>query len=276
MTRYDAVNYISHGIAKRPGLSESRPVRGVEKRRRQGGGDEPRRRATRSRLLHQLNKKRGRQDRSADRRDAEINRTIQVLCRRQKNNPLFVGEAGVARPRSRRPGTPHHSRRSAGGTQERHRVRARHGHAGSPARAIAATSRSASAGDQEIEAYPGRDHVHRRDPHRDRRRRHLGRRHGRVEPAQAALASGTIRCVGSTTTRNTASISRRIARCATLHEDRRQRAVGAGCDRDPQGLKPYFEEYHKLKYTNEAIKARSNCRRATSMTRKAAGTRRST
>src|SRR5215831_2338003 len=30
MTRYDAVNYISHGIAKRPGLSESRPVRGVE------------------------------------------------------------------------------------------------------------------------------------------------------------------------------------------------------------------------------------------------------
>ena len=30
MTRYDAVNYISHGIAKRPGLSKSRPVRGVE------------------------------------------------------------------------------------------------------------------------------------------------------------------------------------------------------------------------------------------------------
>jgi len=30
-------------------------------------------------------------------RDAEINRTIQVLCRRQKNNPLFVGEAGVGK-----------------------------------------------------------------------------------------------------------------------------------------------------------------------------------
>src|SRR5829696_3512531 len=30
MTRYDAVNYISHGIAKRPGLTESRPPRGVE------------------------------------------------------------------------------------------------------------------------------------------------------------------------------------------------------------------------------------------------------
>ena len=30
MTRYDAVNYISHGIAKRPGMSEARPVRGVD------------------------------------------------------------------------------------------------------------------------------------------------------------------------------------------------------------------------------------------------------
>src|SRR5262249_52933421 len=30
MTRYDAVNYISHGIAKRPGMSEARPVRGAD------------------------------------------------------------------------------------------------------------------------------------------------------------------------------------------------------------------------------------------------------
>ena len=30
MTRYDAVNYISHGIAKRPGVSEARPVRGAD------------------------------------------------------------------------------------------------------------------------------------------------------------------------------------------------------------------------------------------------------
>src|SRR6185295_11897675 len=40
MTRYDAVNYISHGIAKRPGLSESRPVRGVEEEAETKGGDE--------------------------------------------------------------------------------------------------------------------------------------------------------------------------------------------------------------------------------------------
>ena len=41
MTRYDAVNYISHGIAKRPGLSESRPVRGVEEEADAKSGDEP-------------------------------------------------------------------------------------------------------------------------------------------------------------------------------------------------------------------------------------------
>src|SRR3982074_3809050 len=41
MTRYHAVNYISHGIAKRPGMSESRPVRGVDEETDTKTGDEP-------------------------------------------------------------------------------------------------------------------------------------------------------------------------------------------------------------------------------------------
>src|SRR5690348_5767645 len=41
MTRYDAVNFIAHGIAKRPGLSESRPVRGAEDDADAKSGDEP-------------------------------------------------------------------------------------------------------------------------------------------------------------------------------------------------------------------------------------------
>ena len=44
MTRYDAVNYISHGIAKRPGLSESRPVRGVEEETETKTGDDAKKR----------------------------------------------------------------------------------------------------------------------------------------------------------------------------------------------------------------------------------------
>jgi len=45
MTRYDAVNYISHGIAKRPGVSEARPVRGVDEETEAKNGDDARRRA---------------------------------------------------------------------------------------------------------------------------------------------------------------------------------------------------------------------------------------
>src|SRR5476651_1437461 len=100
MTRYDAVNYISHGIAKRPGLSESRPVRGAEEETdTKGGGDEPKKKGDAlEAYCVNLNKKA--KDGKIDPligRDAEINRTIQVLCRRQKNNPLFVGEAGVGK-----------------------------------------------------------------------------------------------------------------------------------------------------------------------------------
>ena len=52
MTRYDAVNYISHGIAKRPGMSEARPVRGAEEESEaKAAAKRRRRRATRSRPI---------------------------------------------------------------------------------------------------------------------------------------------------------------------------------------------------------------------------------
>src|SRR5438046_174662 len=99
MTRYDAVNYISHGIAKRAGLSEARPVRGVEEDTDTKTGDDNKKKGDAlEAYCVNLNKKArdGRIDPLIG-RDAEISRTIQVLCRRQKNNPLFVGEAGVGK-----------------------------------------------------------------------------------------------------------------------------------------------------------------------------------
>src|ERR1700755_2250145 len=102
MTRYDAVNYISHGIAKRPGLTESRPVRGAENEEsdsKSGGSAEPKKKGDAlEAYCVNLNKKakEGKIDPLIG-RDSEISRTIQVLCRRQKNNPLFVGEAGVGK-----------------------------------------------------------------------------------------------------------------------------------------------------------------------------------
>src|SRR5258705_11825425 len=99
MTRYDAVNYISHGIANRPGMSEARPVRGDEEATDTKSGDEPKKKGDAlDAYCINLNKKarEGKIDPLIG-REAEISRTIQVLCRRQKNNPLFVGDAGVGK-----------------------------------------------------------------------------------------------------------------------------------------------------------------------------------
>src|SRR5437764_6651005 len=99
MTRYDAVNYISHGIAKRPGVSEARPVRGVDEETETKGSDDAKKKGEAlETYCVNLNKKA--RDGKIDPvigRNSEINRAIQVLCRRQKNNPLFVGEAGVGK-----------------------------------------------------------------------------------------------------------------------------------------------------------------------------------
>src|SRR5271169_2416069 len=104
MTRYDAVNYISHGIAKRPGMSEARPVRGSDEDTDAKSGDEPKKKGDAlDAYCVNLNKKA--RDGKIDPligRDSEINRTIQVLCRRQKNNPLFVGETAIAEGLARR------------------------------------------------------------------------------------------------------------------------------------------------------------------------------
>src|SRR5205807_1284295 len=98
MTRYDAVNYISHGIAKRPGASESRPVRGAEEESESKSDDAKKKGDALEAYCVNLNKKA--RDGKIDPvigREAEINRAIQILCRRQKNNPLFVGDAGVGK-----------------------------------------------------------------------------------------------------------------------------------------------------------------------------------
>jgi ATP-dependent Clp protease ATP-binding subunit ClpA len=105
MTRYDAVNYISHGIAKRPGLSDaSRAARGVEDETERSDSREGRDGESRKKegaldaYCINLNRKarEGRIDPLIG-REAEVLRTIQVLCRRQKNNPLLVGDPGVGK-----------------------------------------------------------------------------------------------------------------------------------------------------------------------------------
>jgi len=97
MSRLDAVNYISHGIAKAPGRSEARRVRGADPEGEGNGGVKTGSDALEAYCVN-LNQKAkdGRIDPLIG-REAEVNRTIQVLCRRTKNNPLYVGDPGVGK-----------------------------------------------------------------------------------------------------------------------------------------------------------------------------------
>ena len=95
ITRLDVVNYVSHGIAKLEGDSEDSVVP-MDSETVEEGAE-----ATQSPLdLYATNLNERARMGMIDPligRDSEIERTIQVLCRRRKNNPLFVGEAGVGK-----------------------------------------------------------------------------------------------------------------------------------------------------------------------------------
>ncbi len=95
VTRLDVVNYISHGISKIPDAGDGgpRPAGGEDEKAAEQGGKSP----LESYAVN-LNRQaaEGRTDPLIGRR-LEVERTIQILCRRRKNNPLFVGDAGVGK-----------------------------------------------------------------------------------------------------------------------------------------------------------------------------------
>ncbi|KIC12208.1 Clp protease ClpX [Leisingera sp. ANG-M1] len=101
MTRYDAVNFIAHGVAKDPAFGESRPVTGATEQEEDSITAAPEGEKKESALAKycvDLNAK----SRDGDidpliGRDHEVERCIQVLCRRRKNNPLLVGDPGVGK-----------------------------------------------------------------------------------------------------------------------------------------------------------------------------------
>jgi ATP-dependent Clp protease ATP-binding subunit ClpA len=100
MTRYDAVNYIAHGVAKDPAFGDPRPVTGAHdpEDEAQPVTDEDKKESALDKYCVDLNAK----SREGDidpliGRDQEVERCIQVLCRRRKNNPLLVGDPGVGK-----------------------------------------------------------------------------------------------------------------------------------------------------------------------------------
>src|SRR3954462_3120334 len=259
MTRYDAVNYISHGIAKRPGMSESRPVRGADEDTDAKSSDEPKKKGDAlDAYCVNLNKKarEGKIDPLIG-RDSEISRTIQVLCRRQKNNPLFVGEAGV------------------GKTAIAEGLARRIVHGEVPDVLKGATVFSLDMGTllagtryrgdfeerlkqviKELEAYPNSilfiDEIHTVIG--------AGATSGGAMDAsnllKPALASGTLRCIGSTTYKEYRQYFEKDRALV-----RRFQKIDVNEPTVPdaieilQGLKTNYERHHKVRYTPEAIKA---------------------
>jgi len=103
MTRYDAVNFIAHGVAKNPAYGEARPVQGAsdeEETHHHSAAAEPaeNKESALGKYCVDLNaKSRGGDIDPLIGRDQEVERCIQVLCRRRKNNPLLVGDPGVGK-----------------------------------------------------------------------------------------------------------------------------------------------------------------------------------
>ncbi|MDR7220487.1 ATP-dependent Clp protease ATP-binding subunit ClpA [Aminobacter aminovorans] len=265
MTRYDAVNYISHGIAKRPGATETRSPRGADEE--QGGSNNEASEETGKGKKQQdaltaycvnLNVKAraGKIDPLIG-RESEINRTIQVLCRRSKNNPLYVGDPGVGKTAI------------AEGLAKRI-VEGDVPEVLEDATIFALDMGTLLAGTRyrgdfeerlkqvvkELEEYPGAvlfiDEIHTVIG--------AGATSGGAMDAsnllKPALSSGAIRCIGSTTYKEfrqffekDRALVRRFQKI-DVNEPTVDDAIEI-----MKGLKPYYEDFHKVKFTNEAIKA---------------------
>ncbi len=93
VTRLDVVNYLSHGIRKTDPVEPAKPSGGAVDDEEKEAKETPLDQFTQN--LNQMARE-GRIDPLIG-REAEVERVIQVLCRRRKNNPLLVGEAGVGK-----------------------------------------------------------------------------------------------------------------------------------------------------------------------------------
>jgi ATP-dependent Clp protease ATP-binding subunit ClpA len=259
MTRYDAVNYISHGIAKRPGASEARqPSRDEEPedQRQQDNGQKKKESALEAYCVN-LNKKAsvGKIDPLIG-RDAEVSRTIQVLCRRQKNNPLLVGDPGVGKTaiaeglalKITRNEVPEVLSDATVFSLDMGVLLAGTRYRGDFEERLKQVMK-------EIEAHKKAilfiDEIHTVIG--------AGATSGGAMDAsnllKPALAAGTLRCIGSTTYKE---FRQHFEKDRALVRRFQKIDVNEPSIPDSveilKGLKPAFEEYHKLKYTNEAIK----------------------
>ena len=264
MTRYDAVNFIAHGVAKDPAYGETRPVSGAsddDQENTQSSNETDAVEAGESALAKycvDLNEKSRRGD--VDPligRSHEVERCIQVLCRRRKNNPLLVGDPGVGKTAIAE-GLAH--KVVQGETPE---VLSRTTIFSLDMGALLAGTRYRGDFEErlkavvtELEDHPDAvlfiDEIHTVIG--------AGATSGGAMDAsnllKPALQGGKLRCMGSTTFKEfrqhfekDRALSRRFQKIDVV-EPTVEDTV-----KILKGLKPYFEEHHSVKYTTDAIKS---------------------
>ncbi len=257
MTRLDAVNYISHGIAKVALHAQRRTVHGADK---DAASEKVVRRGHEALDAYcvDLNRKaaKGKIDPLIGRAD-EVERTIQILCRRTKNNPLYVGESGVGKTAI--------AEGLARRIVNREVPDVLHGTTiyALDMGAMLAGTRYRGDFEERIKAVLAEledledailfiDEIHTVIG--------AGATSGGSMDAsnllKPALASGTLRCIGSTTYkeyRNYFEKDRALVR-RFQKIDINEPSI-ADSVKILKGLKPYYEKHHKVRYTAEAIHA---------------------
>ncbi|SEW01220.1 ATP-dependent Clp protease ATP-binding subunit ClpA [Aliiroseovarius sediminilitoris] len=260
MTRYDAVNYIAHGVAKDSNFGEARPVSGTPDFEEDVQDAQPAEEndSALAKYCVDLNAKarEGEIDPLIG-REHEVERCIQVLCRRRKNNPLLVGDPGVGKTAiaeglaAKVVGgeTPEILSKTTIYSLDMGALLAGTRYRGDFEERLKAVMK-------ELEDHPDAvlfiDEIHTVIG--------AGATSGGAMDAsnllKPALQGGKLRCMGSTTYKEfrqhfekDRALSRRFQKI-DVNEPTVDDAV-----KILKGLKPYFEEHHGVKYTADAIKS---------------------